>query len=153
MTIARRSILASIMRRAHEAARRMRSLFATYREALSHALKCVYRSAQAKAYLKANAARVLLARFVKADGSVRRMRFVYTLGRPETDGTVTVWDYERGATRRINLDTLAEIIPAPAPDRAPMPRAAVAVDVTAFDADMNAMTDEELDAHARAFFG
>ncbi len=83
MSFARRSALASIMRRAHKAARRMLAHFATYRAALSYALRCVYRAAQAKAYLHANAARVLVARFVKADGSVRRMRFVYTLGRPK----------------------------------------------------------------------
>ena len=49
--------------------------FDTYAAALSHALKCVYRSAQALAFISRNAGREMIARFVKADGTVRRMRF------------------------------------------------------------------------------
>lgn len=136
----------------------MRSLFATYRAALSHALKCVYRAAQAKAYLKANAACVLLARFVKADGSVRRMRFVYTLGRNETESSVTVWDYERSGTRQINLDTLAEITHAPErEERPPVARAAAPAGprpVAVLDTlPAEELTREELDILSEHWFG
>jgi hypothetical protein len=153
MSNARRSALASIMRRAHRAARRMRALFATYREALAYALRCVYRAADALAFLTANEGRQMFARFVKADGSVRRMRFLFNADKARaTSGTITVLDMDKSETRRINLDTQA---PAPA-QRAPAQRAPAqraAVDVTAYDADVDAMTDEELDAHAQALFG
>jgi hypothetical protein len=152
MSNARRLSLASIMRRAHTAARRMRALFATYREALAYALKSVYRSAAALAFLKANAYRRLACRFVKADGTVRSMVFTCPADPIVKDGLVTVFDVEAQSGRRINLDTLAQITHAPAPaQRAPAPRAAI--DVTAYDADVDAMTDEELDAHAQALFG
>ena len=158
MCFARRSALASIMRRAHKAARRMLAHFATYRAALSYALRCVYRAAQAKAYLHANAARVLVARFVKADRSVRRMRFVYTLGRPETDGTVTVWDYDKSATRQINLDTLAKIAPAlERNERPPVARAAEPAEprpVAVLESlPMEDLTLEELDVLSENWFG
>ena len=156
MSIARRSALASIMIRAHRAARRMRDLFDSYAAALSHALKCVYRSAQALAFISRNAGRELVARFVKADGTVRRMRFTTPAAPYVTGGVVTVCDLDNGGeTRRVNLDTLAEITPAPAPaDRAPVARRAADRPTPGdLDADMNEMTDDELDAHAEALFG
>ncbi len=108
------------MRRAHRAARRMRPHFDSYAAALAYALRCVHRSARALAYLARHRGRVLLARFVKADGSVRRMRLRYD-GDAPSGGTVRVFDLERPApwggyeTRSLNLDTLASIRPAPLP--------------------------------------
>ena len=116
------------MKRAHRAARRMRAHFATYHASLAYALRCVYRSAHALDYLVRHEGRPLLARFVKADGTVRRMRLRYD-GAPIRRGTVPVFDLERPAPwggyerRSLNLDTLAEITPAP-PAAAPALRLA-----------------------------
>ena len=89
MSNARRLALASIMRRAHKAARRMRPHFATYRAALSAAMVRVWASAKAAAYLAANVGRTLVARFVKADSTVREMTFTYD-GKPVASGSVLV---------------------------------------------------------------
>jgi hypothetical protein len=110
MTADRRNHLAEIMRRAHAAARRTRAYFASYREALSAALRCVYRAASARAYLAANRGRTLYARFVKATGEVRHMRFRYDGDGAALSGKrhlVRVWDLEKGAYRSLCLDTLA----------------------------------------------
>ena len=110
MSFARRHRLASIMLRAHKAARRLRAHFTSYRDAIAFALRRVYAEAAARAYLSKNAGRDLLARFVKADGSVRVMRFVYEGDRSrQSDGCVRVWDLERDDWRVVNLDTVAFI--------------------------------------------
>ena len=96
MTVSFRHRLSSIMRRAHKAARRLRAHFASYRDAIAFALRRIYAEASARAYLAKNAGRDLLARFVKADGSVRVMRFVYEGDRSrQSDGCIRVWDLER----------------------------------------------------------
>ena len=68
---------------------------------------------------------------------------------------MTVQDLDNdGQTRRVNLDTLAEITPAPAPtDRGPVARRADRPVIGDLEADVNEMTDDELDAHAEALFG
>ena len=110
MSFARRRRLASIMLRAHKAARRLRDHFGSYRDAIAFALRRVYAEAAARAYLAKNAGRDLLARFVKADGSVRVMRFVYEGDRSrQSDGCVRVYDLDRGDWRTLNLDTVAFI--------------------------------------------
>lgn len=62
MPARQRHHLARIMKRAHRAARRMRAHFATYRASLAYALRCVYRSARALAYLACHQGRALIAR-------------------------------------------------------------------------------------------
>ena len=106
MSFVRRNRLASIMRRAHKAARRLRAHFGSYRAALAFALRRIYAEQAARAYLVKHAGRDLLARFVKADGSVRMMRFVYEGDRSrQSDGCVRVYDLDRGDWRTLNLDT------------------------------------------------
>ncbi len=145
MSNARRRYLASVMTRAHKAARRMRPHFATYRAALSAAMRRVYASAKAAAYLAANTGRTLVARFVKADSTVREMTFTYD-GKPVSSGSVVVTDTAKSARRRVNLDTLDFI--KPAPDRAPVQRPRIGD----WNADISQMTAEEMDAHSAALF-
>ena len=148
MSNARRCYLASVMTRAHKAARRMRPHFATYRAALSAAMKRVWAARHAAAYLAANVGRTLVARFVKADSTVRNMTFTYD-GKPAISGSVLVTDTARRARRRVNLDTLGFIRPADRPAVAPAPRPKVGD----WNADVSKMSADELDAHSLALFG
>jgi hypothetical protein len=70
-------------------------------------MRRVYSSVGARVYLASNARRDLLARFVKADDSVRMTRFQF-LGerRRSSDGCVTVYDPDRSDWRTLNLDTV-----------------------------------------------
>lgn len=119
MTVPRRNRLASIMRRAHEAARRMRARFETYRAALAFALRNVYRAeARLEAIFNKRGA-FMYARFVKKDGTIREMQFTYGWKQKQHDeaagapaNLVTVLDMKTREYRRINLDTLAEVRPA-----------------------------------------
>ena len=54
-----------------------------------------------------------VATFIKADGSLRTMRFASTIERiAATTGMITVWDVEKRSVRRLNLDNLiGRIIP------------------------------------------
>ncbi len=71
---------------------------------------------------------------------------------------MTVWDYEKSATRQINLDTLAEITPAPKRDeRPPVARAAEPAGprpVAVLESlPMEELTMEELDVLSENWFG
>ena len=109
------------------------------------ALRNVASADRTLAYIRRNAGRPLTARFVKADGSVRVMRFLGDADAKMSGGCVAVFDLERRETRRVNLDTLACIGPAPAI----VQRDAPAPVLPAASAEM---TDDELDAMSREWF-
>lgn len=113
--------------------------------ALSLALRNVASADRSLAFIRRNAGKPLTARFAKANGSVRVMRFLGDADATMQRGCVRVFDLERGAMRSVNLDTLAAIGPAPAVVR----RDAPAPVLPAASAEM---TDDELDVMSREWF-
>ena len=137
--------LNAITARIDRAALRMSSqISADHAAAL--ALRNVARADSTLAYIRRNAGKPLTARFAKADGSVRVMRFLGDADAKMSGGLVTVFDLERSEARRVNLDTLAALGPAPFV----VTRDAPAPALPAASADM---TDDELDAMSLEWFG